>query len=197
MMIQKKKLWIMVGAAVIAAIPSSCIAPPPPSGRVIVAGPHERVGYYVYGRHGRRHFVAGRWVRPRVGIYVEYLPEGYSSVIVRGVPYYYFDGVYFRSNGPGYVVVTVPESDAAPADQPPSPTAAPQAAERQPLPSGEVAKSPSSGPSSDTVTVSVPNSKGGFTPVKLVKRDGGYVGPQGEFYSGHPTVDELKALYGN
>lgn len=191
-MIQKKKLWLMVGAAVITALSSSCMAPPPPPGRIIVAGPHERVGYYVYGHHGRRHFIAGRWVRPRAGVYVEYLPEGYSSVIVRGVPYYYFDGAYFRPSGPGYVVVTVAESNSAPADQSP-----PAAAELPPWPSGEQATSPPSVPSSDTVTVSVPNSRGGFTPVKLVKHDGGYVGPQGEFYSGHPTVDELKALYGN
>jgi hypothetical protein len=45
--------------------------------------------------------------------------------------------------------------------------------------------------------VNVPNSKNGFTPVKLVKQGNGYIGPQGEFYPGHPTVDQLKALYGN
>lgn len=29
-------------------------------------------------------------------------------------------------------------------------------------------------------------------PVALTKSNDGYVGPQGEFYQGHPTVEELK-----
>ena len=51
--------------------------------------------------------------------------------------------------------------------------------------------------SSDTSTINIPTSKGGFTPVRLVKHKNGYIGPQGEFYSGHPTVAALKALYGD
>jgi hypothetical protein len=50
---------------------------------------------------------------------------------------------------------------------------------------------------SDTATINVPTSKGGFTPVRLVKHKNGYIGPQGEFYTGHPTVAALKALYGD
>ena len=45
--------------------------------------------------------------------------------------------------------------------------------------------------------INIPNSKGGFTPVRLIKHKNGYIGPQGEFYAGHPTVDALKALYGD
>ena len=48
----------------------------------------------------------------------------------------------------------------------------------------------------DTVIVNVPNDAEGFTAVKLVKIADGYVGPQGEFYAGHPTVKQLRALYG-
>jgi hypothetical protein len=51
--------------------------------------------------------------------------------------------------------------------------------------------------SSDTVTINIPNLKGGFTPVRLIKHKNGYFGPQGEFYTGHPTVAALKALYGD
>jgi hypothetical protein len=47
-----------------------------------------------------------------------------------------------------------------------------------------------------TITVNVPNSNGSFTPVKLVKYQGGYIGPQGEYYPGNPTVDQLRVLYG-
>ncbi len=46
------------------------------------------------------------------------------------------------------------------------------------------------------MTINIPNSDGTYTPVQISKRDGGYTGPQGEFYSGHPTVDQLKILYG-
>jgi hypothetical protein len=118
---------------------------------------------------------------------------------VRGVPYYYFNGSYFRQYSSGYVVVEVPDQSSAQAIQSPPPAPAPQENQQiqSPAAPGEQAKSLSSTPASDTVTVSVPNAQGGFTAVKLVKRDGGYVGPQGEFYSGHPTVDQLKALYGN
>lgn len=44
--------------------------------------------------------------------------------------------------------------------------------------------------------VNIPNSDGTFTAVKLVKQDNGYVGPQGEYYNSHPTVEQLKVLYG-
>jgi hypothetical protein len=49
---------------------------------------------------------------------------------------------------------------------------------------------------SDIVTINVPDSKGGYVAVKLVKTKDGYIGPQGEFYPGRPTIDQLKALYG-
>jgi len=46
------------------------------------------------------------------------------------------------------------------------------------------------------VTVNIPNANGGFTSVKLTKFKDGFKGPQGEFYKGHPTVEELRVLYG-
>lgn len=51
-------------------------------------------------------------------------------------------------------------------------------------------------PPGQLITVNVPNSNGSFTPVKLVKYKDGYVGPQGEYYPGNPTVDQLRVLYG-
>jgi hypothetical protein len=32
--------------------------------------------------------------------------------------------------------------------------------------------------------------------VKLKKTDAGFIGPQGEFYPKHPTIEKLKILYG-
>jgi len=48
----------------------------------------------------------------------------------------------------------------------------------------------------DQITINVPNSNGSYTPVTLVKYGSGYIGPQGEYYPGNPTVEQLKALYG-
>lgn len=48
----------------------------------------------------------------------------------------------------------------------------------------------------DTVTIYVPNSNGSYTPITLVKHGNGYLGPQGEYYAGNPTVAQLKVLYG-
>jgi hypothetical protein len=49
----------------------------------------------------------------------------------------------------------------------------------------------------DSVTLYVPNSKGRFTAVTLIKRANGYSGPQGEFYPNNPTIAQLRAIYGN
>lgn len=49
---------------------------------------------------------------------------------------------------------------------------------------------------SDNVTINIPDSHGGFTPVILKKYKDGYMGPQCEYYEGNPTVAQLRALYG-
>jgi hypothetical protein len=49
---------------------------------------------------------------------------------------------------------------------------------------------------SESVVINIPNSNGSYTQVTLTKSGDGYVGPQGEYYTGHPTVEELKVLYG-
>ena len=48
----------------------------------------------------------------------------------------------------------------------------------------------------ETVLINVPNRNGSFTPITLLKTENGYVGPQGEYYTGNPTVEQLRALYG-
>ena len=53
-------------------------------------------------------------------------------------------------------------------------------------------------PKSDASAYDVyfPNGNGTFTLVRLSKTGNGYLGPQGEFYLDHPTVEQLKARYG-
>jgi hypothetical protein len=48
----------------------------------------------------------------------------------------------------------------------------------------------------DYVTVSVRNSNGSFSRVRLRKDGIGYVGTRGEFYDHLPTSDELRPVYG-
>lgn len=57
-----------------------------------------------------------------------------------------------------------------------------------------VVPEPVSGPK---ITINVPHSRGGFISVTLTRQGDGYRGPQGEYYPGHPTVEQLRALYGN
>lgn len=144
------------------------------------------------GREGRHVYRDGRWYRHgwlgldvavtalAIGAIIESLPPRSTTVIVGGVPYYYYDNMYYRPCTGGYYVVV------------PAPVAtqpiviAPQAV----MPQAQVA-----GP--DTVTVNIPNSRGGYTAVTLKKYGNGYIGPQGEYYSENPTVDQLRTLYGN
>jgi len=81
--------------------------------------------YYVYDRNIRYHghdyrYSGGRFyakhqhgyrmVPPPHGIRVSYIPEGYVALKVTGVPYFYFEGVYYRHNSSGryYEVVPAP-----------------------------------------------------------------------------------------
>ena len=89
--------------------------------------------------------------------------------MIGGSTYYYYDDIYYRLNLNGdYVVVPAPV------------TAAPAARNL----------------SGSKVPVNILNSDGSYTTVLLVNQGGGYIGPQGEFYPGNPTVDQLRALYG-
>jgi|GEM_PF-1022763 hypothetical protein len=133
-------------------------------------GPYR--GYYGWGSY---------WPYWSIGTYVTYIPDDYTTVYVDGTPYYYCDGSYFSPYSNGYIVVPTPEP----------------ATDQATVGSDQPIVAQSKSASHDTTTINVPNSKGGFTPVTLIKHKNGYIGPQGEFYNGHPTVAALKALYGD
>jgi hypothetical protein len=152
------------------------------------SGNYYNSGYYHRNYRGSYGW-GSYWPYWSTGTYFTYLPDDYTTVYVDGAPYYYCDGYYFSpySNG-GYVIVPEPVPAAAAQEQEATVQAS---SDEQPL-----AAHPTS-TSSDTVTINIPNLKGGFTPVRLIKHKNGYFGPQGEFYTGHPTVAALKALYGD
>ena len=143
--------------------------------------------------HGHYRYHGGRWhddgwfwgffaTGIAVGAIVATLPPRYETVYVSGQPYYYYDDVYYRPCPTGYVVVPAPATTvvAAPA---PVVVAAPVAVQPEAT-------------SNETIVINIPNASGGYTPVTLTKYKKGYIGPQGEYYEGHPSVKQLKVLYG-
>jgi hypothetical protein len=188
-------------------------------------------GYYggFYGHHGWGFYRPHYWgldftyVTPSVGAVVAYMPEGYTTLVVNGIRYYYCDGYYFRSCPSGYVIVPAPEARSSSAAEPSQTTKSPASGSQaqQQSAAAPLAQAAQSGSASaksgneaqnaenaaaaapakasagdGAVTINIPNAGGGFTAVKLTKYKDGYKGPQGEFYPNHPTVEELKALYG-
>lgn len=122
--------------------------------------------------------LSGFVLSPKPGYYwtrhhriVAVLPAGYASVRLGGMTYFYAGGIYYRPYYGRYVIV--PENEVAPY-----------------LRNGAIPATP------EEMVINVPNSDGTFTPVKLKRTENGYIGPQGELYTAHPTVEELKVLYG-
>jgi len=141
---------------------------------------HIRGREAVVSGHERYHYSDGRFYRSgwfgfgiavsalTIGALIESLPPRHTTVIVEGTPYYHDDIYYYRQVPEGgYVVVPQP-----------------------------VIIQPQIQTPGVTTTINVPNSNGSYTPVTLVKRNNGFVGPQGEYYPGNPTVEQLRALYG-
>ncbi|MBI3008965.1 MAG: hypothetical protein HYY56_05590 [Candidatus Omnitrophica bacterium] len=156
--------------------------------------------------HTRYHYRDGRFYRPGlfgfgfvavappIGAVITVLPPRHNIIMLRGVKYYYYDNVYYTTCPSGYIVVPAP---AATPDvvSTPAEKAAPTE-KTAPVEKAAPAEQPQAS-SGETVVINIPNAAGGYTPVTLVKGKDGYIGPQGEYYQGHPTVDQLKVLYGN
>lgn len=191
-----------------------------------------RGGYYYHG--GRYHYGSGWWwfgpalTTLAVGAVLDSLPRGYTTVAVGGVPYYYYDNLYYRPGPGGYVVVQPPVGAVVPTIPQNYPSvvvdgvtyyningatyvAAPNGYQVVPQPRTVVVNNAAPAPAvapaqavptspvaspEGSFTVNVPNSQGGYTPVMLKKSGTGYVGPQGEFYTEFPRIEQLKAMYG-
>ncbi len=109
----------------------------------------------------------------------------YQPVIVNGVTYYTNNGVYYLYTQNGYQAVATPAGVTAPVAQIGAVTSMPV-----------VTETPVSSDVGDSITINIPNTKGGYTAV-VIKRSGkGFTGPQGEFYNDFPKVSQLQLLYG-
>ena len=171
------KLWLAVLLGVFLALPLTDAfaawgwSKSRPSVHQDIVVRHQKYRYHE-GRFYKPAFF-GLWfilIRPPIGVIVTTLPFGHKTVVCAGVTYYCHDNVYYRSHPSGYIVVSAPDTHAA---------------------------RPQEYLTGQEITINIPNSRGSYTPVVLVKRGDGYVGPQGEYYSGHPKVEQLLALYGN
>lgn len=60
-----------------------------------------------YRHHGGRYFV----VSPPVGLFVPFLPFAYTTIWIRGMPYYYANETYYTQTPGGYVVVEPLQGD--------------------------------------------------------------------------------------
>lgn len=119
-----------------------------------------------------------------IGTIVAVLPFYHETVYVSGAPYYYYDNVYYRAYSSGYIVVPAPTTATV--------VTAPAATTVVIAPTVTQPKATSG----EMIVINIPNASGGYTPVTLTKHKTGYIGPQGEYYEGHPTVEQLRVLYG-
>ncbi|HNW39566.1 MAG TPA: hypothetical protein PL125_02850 [Candidatus Omnitrophota bacterium] len=186
-----KKLSLILGLSLVIFMQStSAFARPPKMGGGPAGGsPHRGPqGFLHRQEHYRYH--DGRFYQsiffglfevllniPPAGAVITLLPAGHRIIAVGGTTYYYYDNIYYVACPSGYMVVPAPAVDLNNAPVLPAV-----------ISSREIYQK--------TATVNVPNANGSYTPVTLIKQEDGYLGPQGEYYPGHPTVYQLRVLYG-
>ena len=169
-----KRLWIVAGLGLVMVLQSTNAFArdrgKERSREVITVG-HQRYFY-----HDGRFFKPG-WFwfdialfHPPIGAVVTFLPFGFRTVVIGGLTYYHFNNIYYRACPSGYVVVPMPG-----------------------VSQNVIATQNLSG---EKVPINIPNSNGSYTTIMLVKQGDGYLGPQGEYYSDNPTIEQLKTLYG-
>jgi hypothetical protein len=105
--------------------------------------------------------------------------SSYQPVVVNGATYYQNNGVYYIYTQYGYQAVATPAGVSVPVIQP-----------------ATVNSAPASVNAGDSITINIPNAKGGYTAVLLKKSGNGFTGPQGEFYPEFPKVSQLQVIYG-
>ncbi|MEI8345204.1 MAG: DUF6515 family protein [Candidatus Omnitrophota bacterium] len=139
-------------------------------------------------------------VEPPAGVVVPTLPPGYRTLTAARNPYYFYDGTYYVSAPSGYAVVQAPPQVVAAPPVAPIVVAAPAPVTTvpasSPLPVVHGSATAGLGDDIDTVEIHIPNTNGSYTMVTLKRTEKGFLGPQGEFYADHPTVDDLRKRYG-
>ena len=112
-------------------------------------------------------------------------PPTYQPVVVNGVTYYVNNGAYYVYTQYGYQAVAAPAGASAPVIQ--AAPAVTTVTASAPVNTGIG--------TDDSLTINIPNNKGGYTSVVLKRSGTGFTGPQGEFYSEFPKVSQLQVMY--
>ncbi len=169
-----KRFWLVIGFGFVMMMPSTAFA--------LGRGGSHAIPRMRHDHHARRFYRPGGFGfeiffgMPRIGTVVRVIPARHQRIVTGGVVYYYYDNVYYQECPSGYIIVPAP-------------------AVRQSvvatIPVGQAQLS-----SSEAMTIHVPQLGGGYVPVTLTKYKDGYLGPQGEYYPGNPTVNQLRVLYG-
>lgn len=147
---------------------------------------------------------------PKFGLRLSFIPDMFFHLWIDGVEFTYYDGLYYRCEGPDYVIVEPPIGalvPAIPADYIPVVIRGvtyytcdgiyyvrTREGYRVVPPVRVVVPPPVD--REDTFSVNVPNDSGGSTNVIIRRSGDGYVGPQGEYYPEFPTISQLRVLYG-
>jgi hypothetical protein len=106
---------------------------------------------------------------------VKVLPARHKVVVIGGIVYYMGDGIYYKTAPGGYVIVEQPVEKVDTASK----------------------ASDTSETKQDELTLYVPKKNAdGFVPVTMKKLEGGFLGPQGEFYPLIPPLVWLTEIYG-
>ena len=128
-----------------------------------------------------------------LGSIVSSLPPYYGTVYAGGIPYYYYDGIYYRPYPYGYQVVPAPVEAPVVVQQP---ATAYQPVVTAPAQNVNIEQAVSPTTQGESFTVNIPNYKGSYTPVTLTRSGTGFIGPQGEYYPEFPKIKQLKEMYG-
>ncbi len=139
-----------------------------------------------YQRFGSNYII----VDAPIGAKVSVLPLGSKRFLINGRRYYYYNGVYFVRKPLGYFVVEDPIYQVT------------ALSNKIKFIDDEVLISTGSRnqrqrSEDEEFVVNILNTNGSYNRVKIVSVDNGFIGPQGEYYTKFPRVEQLRVMYGN
>jgi hypothetical protein len=161
-----------------------------------------------YGHHGRSYIGVNFSVWPDNYYYgAPYYPSAdevlvsppvYEPIVINGITYYSYDGSYYVYNGYSYQPVVPPVTVVQQPENIVQPPAAvvDKAGSVAPVITTLGGNTTSAVGDVDSITINIPNNKGGYTAVTLKRSGNGFIGPQGEFYPEFPKVAQLVVIYG-
>lgn len=179
-----------------------------PHGRVVRALPRGcfelSIGgvnlFYWEGMYYRRNVNRYVVVPPPVGVVVPVIPQGCQPVVIEGVQYYNVNEATYMPTSSGYQVVPEPKVIVIKDSELKKSAKEAYEAELMEEKAQAAANARAAQGAATTLTevcftVNVPNPRGNYTAVTLKRSGAGFIGPQGEYYTEFPSVEQLRAMY--